>query len=177
MCRLRGTDVDQVHCHAEAWYAEANAIAYDWGDVDVADAAELPDDVMDTISAADDDPNFQTEYDEWLEHVLGGDDQALTLAIEQCSDNGVILPPDLRGTRLQTAPLELQHRLDRFLIFCPPYVAVYVMHWVYWLVRSERTRRRGNPHWHPRLPLPPTPEWMKDPPAFKPMSSWPKHWP
>ena len=163
----------------DPWYAEADAFAngLESGDFEVPQAAELPDELLAQAEAAQHDPDFQQELDEWFEHLLTDDDHTLMVALEQSCHMGVLLPWDMRGVRLATLPSNTLAALHRLMEACPRHVLVHLAHYVYWLVRSERGRRRGSPEWSPFLPLWPEPEWQKEPPAFKPMKSWPRRWP
>jgi hypothetical protein len=88
----------------------------------------------------------------------------------------VLLPWDMRAVRLQTLPDERLAQLHWIFNSCPRHVLVHVANAVYWLVRSERSRRRGHPHWSPSMALPPVPAYEIEL-SFKPIRSWPKHWP
>ncbi len=148
------------------------------GDFDVDAAAVLPDALAAVAVQAGANPNFEAEFDEWLDHLLTDDDDlTLLLAIEQSCHLGVLLPWDMRGVRLATLPPATLASLHRWLEACPRHVLVYMANYVYWLLRSERARRRGSPEWSPSLPNPPVLAWMQEPPAFKPMRSWPSRWP
>lgn len=162
----------------DPWHAEADAFAthQDGRDYDVAAAAELPDELIAHAEAADADPDFQREYDEWFEHLLDRDDHTLLLVIEQSCDDGVLLPWDMRGVRLATVPSHTLAELHRLLEACPRHVLVHLAHYVYWLLRSERARRRGSPRWSPSMPLWPAVEYAVDR-SFRPMMSWPSRWP
>ena len=81
------------------------------------------------------------------------------------------------GWTLATLPPGTLAALHRLLEACPRHVLVHLAHYVYWLMRSERARRRGSPEWSPSMPMPPVPGWQQEPPAFKPMKSWPRRWP
>lgn len=163
----------------DPWQAEADAFGagVESRDFEVAEAAELPDELGVHAEAADEDPEFQKELDEWFEHLMTDDDQTLLLALEQSCHMGVLLPWDMRGVRLATLPSTTLAALHRLIEACPRHVLVHLAHFGYWLLRSERARRRGSPEWSPSLPLPPVPWWQQDPPAFKPMKSWPRRWP
>ena len=159
----------------DPWHAESDAFAdgVEPGDFEVAEAAEPPDELEDAADAAALDPDFDRELDEWLDHLLTDDDQTLMLALEQSCHLGVLLPWDMRGVRLATLPPGTLAALHRLLEACPRHVLVHLAHYVYWLMRSERARRRGSPEWSPSMPMPPVPGWQQEPPAFKPMKSWP----
>lgn len=163
----------------DPWEAEALAMAEGLcaGDFEVAEAAELPNELRAHFEAAALDPEFGRRLDEWFDHLLTDDDLTLLLALEQSCHLGVLLPWDMRGVRLPTLPSATLTALHRLIETCPRHVLVHLTHRVYWLLRSERARRRGSPEWSPSLPLPPVPEWMQEPPAFKPMKTWPRRWP
>ena len=162
----------------DPWYAEAQAMGDALGprDFDVANAAELPHELSHHAIAADEDDDFDQQFDEWWDYLFDGDDQCLLLAIEQSCDEGVLLPWDMRAVRLQTLPDERLAQLHWIFNSCPRHVLVHVANAVYWLVRSERSRRRGHPHWSPSMALPSVPAYEIEL-SFKPIRSWPKHWP
>jgi hypothetical protein len=163
----------------DPWQAEAEAFAENQysGDWEVAAAAELPNELHHHVLTAELDPRFEDEFDEWLDYLIDADEHTLMLAIEQSCDDGMLLPWDMRAVRLDSLPADTLARLHWLLGACPRHVLVHLVLYVYWLTRSERARRRGSPVWWPSLPLWPEPEWQKEPPAFKPMRSWPRRWP
>jgi len=110
------------------------------------------------IAAAEDD-DFDEQFSEWWDYLFEGDDQCLLLAIEQSCDAGVLLPWDMRAVRLQTLPRERLAQLHWVFDSCPRHILVHVVNAAYWLVRVERARRRGLPHWSPTMPKPPLPEY------------------
>ena len=162
----------------DPWHAEGDAIAeaVSERDYDVAGAALLPDELADCSEMADDDEDFAESFEEWTDWVIEGDDMCLPLAIEQSCAEGVLLPWDMRAVRLWTLPDETLARLHRFFDRCPRHVQVHVVCYMFWLIRSERARRRGTTHWSTSSPRPPLTE-RDIPPAFKPMRTWPSHWP
>ena len=125
-------------------------------DYAVADCAALPAELSEHRVAADSDDEFDPEIIEWLEFLL--QDATVLLALEQCSNEGVLLPWDMRGVRLITAPDESIAQLHRFWDHCPKHAYVILSHYVFWLVRAERGRRRGRPDWSPKSALPPAAE-------------------
>jgi hypothetical protein len=137
----------------DPWFAEADAMEIRANDFDVADSAELPAELSPHALAAELDPDFCPEFNEWLEWLA--EDATVLLTLEQCSAEGVLLPWDMRGARLQTAPQQAIDRLHWFWDHCPKHLYVYLSHYVFWLVRAERARRRGTPDWSPRSALPP----------------------
>jgi hypothetical protein len=139
-----------------AWEAEGDAIDLSDSDYDVAETAELPAELHHHYATSRADPNFWTEFDEWFESLY--QDQTLLVAIEQSCSEGILLPWDMRGVRLQSAPYPVLCRLQLFFDRCPRHVAVHLNLFVYWLVRAERARRRGTPEWSPLSPLPPSTE-------------------
>lgn len=137
----------------DPWYAEADAMELRASDFDVADSAELPAELNHHAIAAELDPEFEAEFDAWLEWLMQGSE--VLLVLEQCSAEGVLLPWDMRGARLLTAPLDAIGRVHWFWDHCPKHLHVILSHYVFWLVRAERARRRGTPDWSPRSALPP----------------------
>lgn len=137
----------------DPWYAEADAMELRANDFDVADSAELPAELSHHAIAAELDPDFDQEFDAWLEWLMQ-DPEAL-LVLEQCSTEGILLPWDMRGARLLTAPADAIDRLHWFWDHCPKHLYVILSHYVFWLVRAERARRRSTPDWSPRSALPP----------------------
>jgi len=67
---------DPWHAEAEAWICNQSD-----SDYDVAEAAELPDELAAHAIAADNDPEFDTELDEWLTYVHEAEVPTLMLAI------------------------------------------------------------------------------------------------
>lgn len=163
---------------SDRWYDEAHAMSngLEARDFDMAECAELPHELSHHSIAAVEDDEFQTEYQEWFEYLFEGDDQCLLLAIEQSSDDGMLLPWGMRAVRLRSAPPVILSQLHRLIGACPRQVLAHLVTYVYWLVRSERARRRGRPDWTPSMPSPPLPDYEAEP-SFKPMKSWPSHWP
>ncbi len=76
----------------------------------------------------------------------------LLVPLEQCCDAGVLLPPELRETRLRRFPLDLGARLEAAMRHIPPQVLAPLAMHVYWTVRCSRARRTVSPE----LPLPPS---------------------
>jgi hypothetical protein len=162
----------------DPWYAEGMALRLqlEGRDFEVADAANLPDALGHFAVLAAGDPAFGGELREWLDYLLAGDDLCLMLALEQCCHEGVLLPWDMRAVRLADLPGDLLALLHQLLDVCPRHVMAHLAHYVYWLVRSERARRRGTPEWSSSLPKPHIEQW-DDEPAFRPMRSRPRRWP
>lgn len=162
----------------DPWFAEGTAAAgICERDYDVARAAELPDELAHHAIAAANDEHFEEELNAWFEYLHEGDDLTLMVAIEQCCHEGMLLPWDMRAVRLKDIPRDVLGQLHWIFDSCPRHVLAHLTHLVYWLVRSERARRRGSPDWSSLLPLPPIEWWEREEPAFRPMRSWPRHWP
>lgn len=113
----------------------------------------MPEELSPLEEAAGADTACETEFDDWLEFFSG--DSLLMLILEQCCAEGVMLAPDMRGTRLMSAPPDALAKLDLFLTSADPHVVAYIALFVFWVVRAERARRRGTPHWSPRSELRP----------------------
>lgn len=169
------TDADDCR---DPWYAESQAMGEGLGqrDYDVANAAELPHELSHHAVAAAEDDDFDEQFDDWWDYLFDESDGCLLLAIEQSCDEGVLLPWDMRAVRLQTLPGERLAQLHWIFDSCPRHVLVHVVKAVYWLVRSERARRRGHPHWSPSMELPEDTSYEHEP-SFRPMRTRPKHWP
>lgn len=130
-----------------AWYAEACAMALSQPDFEAASAAELPDELAHHAHAANADDQFSALEDEWLNFLYGECFPEVLLGLEQSCHDGILLPWDMRGVRLQGIPDDALSKLHFFWRECPAHVAAYVMLQVYWLVRIERARRTGRPDW------------------------------
>jgi hypothetical protein len=137
----------------DPWRAEAEAMELEDGDFDVADAAELPNELGHHAVAAECDEEFDDEWLYWHYELLN--EPIAMLALEQSCSEGILLPWDMRGARLCTAPHEAMAAVHRFWDQCPKHVNVQLAYFTYWLVRCERARRRGRPEWSPAHPLPP----------------------
>ncbi len=159
---MTGND-DSLDDDRDPWYAEAEAIELDTRDFDVAEAAELPLALSHHVTAAELDDDFEIQRDEWLEKLYA--DIVTLLVLEQCCAEGVLLPWDMRGARLLSAPQEAIGALHQFWGDCPRHVVVHIAHYVFWLMRAERSRRRGTPHWTPQSALPPA---VEDSAFFRP---------
>ncbi|MBE7416703.1 MAG: hypothetical protein HS128_02960 [Ideonella sp.] len=152
LCEFGAIDSDALAEAYDSWVDEALAIVIDESDLGVARAAELPDELEHLAHQAAEDADFEAELEEWLEWVfdMSGWDPCLPLALEQSCDAGVLLPWDMRGARLMTMPTETGPLLDYLWRSCPRHVAAHLCLFVYWMIRSERSRRLGTPHWSPR---------------------------
>jgi hypothetical protein len=142
----------------QGWVDEVMSMLFlTGGDWSVADAAEFPEELLDAALESEDDEDFDEVADEW--YLWAVSDPARVLAIEQCCDDGVLLPAVERAERMATAPEPMRVEMDAFWAQCPKHVAALLAHRVYWVARSERGRRRGFAEWSPQYPLPP---WWED---------------
>lgn len=128
-------------------------MAFEPDDFDTAAAADLPEGLEHYEVAAQRDGRFEAQYDEWFEYLFGAGNQ-VALALEQCCHEGVLLPWDMRGVRLNGVPEPVLSKLHFFWEHCPAHVAAHLMVFCYWLVRMERVRRTGRPNWSCRDPVP-----------------------
>ena len=162
----------------DPWYAEAQAMTehMEGCDFAVAEAAELPYELAHHVTAAEEDDDFDDQFQAWWNYLFEGDDSCLLLAIEQSCDEGMLLHWDMRAVRLQTLPRARLAQLHWLLGSCPRHVLVHLVLYAYWLVRAERARRRSLPHWSPSMPKPARPTYEIEP-AFRPMTGWPNRWP
>ncbi len=150
--------------YRDPWDAEAEAMGLGLSsrDYDVADSAELPADLIGHAEAADLDPEFDELFAEWLAYAHDWPDCGLLLAVEQCCHQGMLLPRDMLERRLESLPTDVHAGLHKVLQDCPRHVLVHLVHYVYWVVRSERARRRGSPDWGASMEMPPLTEDEKD---------------
>lgn len=137
-----------------AWHDEAESMeilcAGDW---EVACAADTPDDLDQALAEAEEDDDFEDQYDAWLGWALENPMRAL--AIEQCCDEGLLVCTAERAQRMANAPEWLRLEVEAFWHQCWEHVTQLLAHQVYWLVRAERGRRRGWSDWTPLYPPPP----------------------
>ena len=138
---------------SDPWNFEADAIELLEGDFDVADAAELPAELSHHAIAASLDWTFEETFEEWFNYLWDPGRQEVLLALEQSCDEGILLPWEMRAVRLWTAPPEAIAALHWCWDRCPKHVSVALAHYVYWLVRAERSRRKGSPCWTPAEPV------------------------
>lgn len=122
-------------------------------DFDTAAAAELPQGLEHFEVLAQQDEHFEAQHDEWFEYLFGADNQ-VALALEQSCHEGILLPWDMRGVRLNGVPEPALSKLHLFWGHCPAHVAAHLMVHCYWLVRLERLRRTGRPNWSCQDPVP-----------------------
>lgn len=141
-----------VRDEPDPWQAEADAAEFAASDHDVAFSALLPAELAHHGAIADADPAFEAEFFDWLESL--SEDTVVLLVLEQCCAEGVLLPPEMRGARIMSAPWDAVARLDLFLSAASAHVIAHMALTVFWLVRAERARRRGTPDWSPRAEPP-----------------------
>ena len=132
-------------------------------DFDAASCAELADELDLFRVQAESDTNFWETYDEWDEFVLANE---LWLPLEQCCNDGVLLPMDMRALRVQTCPDKLLRPLRRYFENCPAHVKHRMALMYYMLVRIERARRTGSAEWRPDTAQPRS--WLEGTAFFRP---------
>jgi hypothetical protein len=133
-----------IEALADRWRVEIEAFCPEERDFDVAECAELADELDLYRVMAEDDDDFVDEYGEWDGFVW---EHELWLPLEQCCDDGVLLPMEERALRLRTCPEELLRGLRWFFELCPAHVKHHLALHLSLLVRSERARRLGTPRW------------------------------
>ena len=71
----------------DPWYAEAQGMTDHMEDCDfaVAEAAELPYELAHHATSAEEDDDFNDQFEEWWNYLFEGDDRCLLLAIGQVS--------------------------------------------------------------------------------------------
>jgi hypothetical protein len=135
----------------DAWRNEVERFEGEPEDWDTADAAELADELdLFRIEAAED-PRFWDTHSDWYLYLY---DNGLWLALEQCCNEGVLLPIGQRELRVQTCPVETRDKLGYFLGHCPIHVLHHIALHNWALVRIERARRNGSADWRPETSEP-----------------------
>jgi hypothetical protein len=151
-----------------AWHDEATSMltltAGDWA---VADAAEMPEALVNAITEAEFDDDFDDDYEEW--YTWATSDPLIVIGLEQCCEDGMPLPERERTMKLASAPECLRLQIDAFWHQCPERVALQLACKVYWMARSERGRRRGCAEWSPEYPLPP---WWEEQAPIETFDRW-----
>jgi hypothetical protein len=131
----------------EAWFIEGTAGYCGLNEhvFDLVRCVELPLELLAHAEAAEQDPEYETQSNEWLEYLM---EQLLLLPIEQsCNAEGLLLPWDMRAVRLSTLPADLLAKLHFFFDSCPRHTRALLVHEVFWLVRFERLQRRDTVAW------------------------------
>lgn len=132
------------------WLAEVDRFEYDDRDWATVACADLADELWHHQIAAAEDPDYQTELDEWTSFVY---EHQLMLPLEQSSHEGVLLPTGQRAIRLESCPEVLLDKLRWFFELCPSHVKSRIALDFYLLVRMDRARRTGKPDWRPQTAL------------------------
>jgi len=131
----------------DPWLIEDEAIVQGLDDhvYELAACVECPAELGAHRDAADADPAFLDDHEEWFAYVHN---RGLLLPVEQsCSSEGMLLVWDMRAVRLQTLPPGLLSGLHFFFEKCPRHTQAMLVHYTFWLVRFERIQRRGTPSW------------------------------
>ena len=138
----------------DLWWAEIERYGPSEDDYDAANCAELAEELDLFRIQADADPDFESSFYEWDVFIF---QNSLWLPLEQCCNDGVLLPMGMRTLRVKTCPEELLRPLGRFFEVSPAHVKHYVALIYYVTVRSERARRTGSPEWRPKTATPRSP--------------------
>ena len=138
----------------DAWFAEVEEFGFDDEDFRTADCAELADELDLFRIQALADQNFHDIMYEWDCYIV---EHSLWLTLEQCCNEGVLLPMGQRELRVKTCPPRLRNRLSYFFGNCPVHVKHHLalMYWV--VVRIDRARRTGSAEWRPETASPRSP--------------------
>lgn len=131
---------------ARLWSAEVWRWEYSPDDQDLADQAELADELALHQIRIDNDENFASSYDDWSAFVW---ENQLWLALEQSCYQGVLLPTDQRALRLESCPPNVLGKLCWFFELCPPHVKHRLALDFSVMLRVDRARRTNSPDWHP----------------------------
>ena len=147
----------------DLWMAETERFEPDQEDFDAAHCAELADELDLFRVQAESDPDFFDTWSDWELFLWANE---LWLPLEQCCNDGVLLPMDMRALRVQTCPEKLLRPLRRFFENCPAHVKHHIAMVYYVLVRIERARRTGSAEWRPETAEPRS--WLEDTAFFRP---------
>ena len=130
----------------DAWWAEVEEYGFDDEDFRTAACAELADELDLFRIQALADPNFHDTMYGWDCYIV---EHSLWLPLEQCCNDGVLLPKGQRELRVKSCPLEIRGYLGYFFGHCPAHVkhSLALIYWV--VVRIDRARRTGSPEWRP----------------------------
>ena len=130
----------------DPWKEETDQFSYDEHRFDLAYESEWPDEQDLYRVIADGDDGFDEKT---LNAISFVEEHQLWLPMEQCCDQGVWLPAEMRFERLKTCPTEIRERLDQLVATCEVHVLYFVAR-IYWLlVRMDRHERTGQADWRP----------------------------
>lgn len=129
------------------WDEEVERYEFNQDDLETVDAVELPDELDLYRVMADSDRTFIDKWCDWEDHIW---QNWLFLALEQSCNEGILLPPEMRSLRLHSCPRSTLSKLQWFFNLCPLHVQAHLALRWYWLVRIDRARRTGKPHWTPK---------------------------
>jgi hypothetical protein len=90
------------------------------------------------------------EESDWFDRACW---DGVAVALEQCCDQAVVLPAQLRESRLKPFSLQQRAAAERFLWEIPPKIGKRVLPFIFWAVRIERAKRTGSPEFNPKRPL------------------------
>jgi hypothetical protein len=140
----------------DAWLEESERFEWAREDSDIADCAELSDELAFCNIMVEEDDSFWEKMGEWDGFIM---EYNLWLPLEQCCYQGVLLPMGQRELRVQTSPSDMLGHLSYFFSRCPVHAKHHLAlrYWV--MVRSDRGRRTGNPDWRPDVAMPESPQY------------------
>lgn len=128
------------------WIEEGAYFFYDEDRFDLAFESEWPveQDLYRIMAESDRDYDLKTS-----QAITFLEEHQLWLAIEQCCDQGVWLPAEMRFERQKTCPQEIRDKLAQLVATCEVHVLCLVAR-IYWLlVRMDRYERTGRSDWRP----------------------------
>lgn len=148
---------------SDAWWAESERFGFDNDDFWTAECAELADELDLYRIQALADPDFEQSKYEWDCYIVQNE---LWLPLEQCCQDGVLLPMDQRALRVKTCPQKMLSALSWFFQHCPVHVKHHLALIYYVVLRMDRARRTGSPEWRPETAPPRDP--FQDTVFFRP---------
>ena len=151
--RDRPTKFNDTPTEADEWWDELERFEPDQDDFDTAACAELADelDLFRVQAEAEAEDDFEERLVFWDECIW---EHSLWLTLEQCCQEGLLLPAEQRELRLKSCPKEMRDKLGYFLGHCPRHVLHRLALHYFVLVRLVRARRTGRPEWRPNRPTP-----------------------
>jgi hypothetical protein len=145
---------------SRAWVIESEAFEYDQEDFDTAELADWPDELALFEVMANEDIDFEDRLQEWIAFVI---ENEIWLVLEQSSDQGILLPPEMMHIRLAACPENLLAPFHNLLRACPLHVLHQLVRTFFYAVRIDRVNRGSSADWRPAdgpFDLPEDVDWL-----------------
>lgn len=142
------TEFDLLSPNQKAWIVECWSCFPEFHHYAAAECADgLPDELFELEAQADDDKNFEKNFEYWDYFIV---ENQIWVLLEQSCDEGVMLTQELVYERLKDCPREWLAPMETLLKQCPMHVLAFLAQRHYLAVRMERAVRLRNPIWQPR---------------------------